>query len=172
MKILINLPIVIEVLKAEYVENADWLSIGAGLFGPVNGRVNFVHNPNEQTTVYALDECVSHVYGLMLSQRWGDRFARRKNGLCRERNDQVPRRELQQVGHHVDHFFIGYFGCVEVINSRGFVFNIANVQYGREQFEYVPNFLVAKREHFTGRTYVGKLDRVVSSLARYTFALT
>jgi len=58
--------VVLEILKAKNVQDANGLAVGARLFGLVNGRVYLLHNPYEQTTVDALDKSVAYINGLML----------------------------------------------------------------------------------------------------------
>ena len=159
------IPVVFEVLEAENVEHADGLAIGLGGARSIDGRVDLLHNPDEESAVDALDKGVAHIDRLMLGESGGDRLARREYGLGGERNDELLGAHLQQLGAHLHHSLVGDLGRLEVVDVARLVLDVADVEDGGEEAHDVPDVLVAEREHLARRADVGELGGVVAALA-------
>ena len=111
--------VVLEVLEAEDVEDADGLAVGAALPRLVDGVVDLVDDPDEEAAVDALDEGVAHIHRLVLGERGRHRLAGREEGAGGERDDQVLGRELQQLGHLVHHTLRRDLRRVQVVDRGG-----------------------------------------------------
>ena len=81
-----SLPVLAEVLKAEYVEHADRLAIVArSLALLVDGLVDLLHEPDEHASIHALHERVPHVHRRIGAHRRGNALASREDRPRRKR---------------------------------------------------------------------------------------
>lgn len=159
----------VEVFETEDVQHSDRRPIvatAARQLWLVDGRVDFVDNPDEHAPVDALDQGVADVDRLLGAERGHHNIALRYDRPGGDRFDQalhVHRQYLRRLRRRS--FRFDHLASVQIVHRHCLVLDVAEVQQRAEYLDHLPHLSLAEHEHLHRRSNVGKLGRIIASLA-------